>query len=296
MWPVQVGGRSAQAPQWAERLPGRTCPGDSLRQAGGRRSERGGPPVSAWLAGVHREWMRSGRSSGHGAPPGSALDVPPAAPPGAPPTEPPAPVLSEPLTETCRRPAERRSQGLCPRVQKWFYEKFGEYVEDFRFQPEESTVETEEPLSARRWGPGGGRGGGVQRDHPGAPGTRLTAMQEGRSSLGRPRSCVPHPPWPYSGFVTGPTWGRWAPGTTRGPAGQAWLRLGWGVPGRETGPAPPPERPPGAWPAAPASQGLPQCPWSAAGPGPGCWCSPLPSIPLRLTENMRRLSKYPAWT
>eukprot|EP00070_Physeter_catodon_P040384 XP_028347278.1 GRAM domain-containing protein 4 [Physeter catodon] len=44
----------------------------------------------------------------------------------------------------------RRSQGLCPRVQKWFYEKFGEYVEDFRFQPEESTVETEEPLSARR--------------------------------------------------------------------------------------------------------------------------------------------------
>lgn len=50
-------------------------------------------------------------------------------------------------------PADRRSQGLCPRVQKWFYEKFGEYVEDFRFQPEESTVETEEPLSARRWGP-----------------------------------------------------------------------------------------------------------------------------------------------
>ncbi|XP_054438572.1 GRAM domain-containing protein 4 isoform X1 [Pteronotus mesoamericanus] len=46
--------------------------------------------------------------------------------------------------------ADRRGQGLCPRVQKWLYEKFGEYVEDFRFQPEESTVETEEPLSARR--------------------------------------------------------------------------------------------------------------------------------------------------
>lgn len=52
-------------------------------------------------------------------------------------------------------PADRRSQGLCPRLQKWFFEKFGEYVEDFRFQPEESTVETEEPLSARRWGPRG---------------------------------------------------------------------------------------------------------------------------------------------
>nr|XP_054101943.1 GRAM domain-containing protein 4 isoform X2 [Callithrix jacchus] len=47
-------------------------------------------------------------------------------------------------------PAERRSQGLSSRLQKWFYERFGEYVEDFRFQPEENTVETEEPLSARR--------------------------------------------------------------------------------------------------------------------------------------------------
>uniref|UniRef100_A0A8C4MVA1 GRAM domain-containing protein 4 n=1 Tax=Equus asinus TaxID=9793 RepID=A0A8C4MVA1_EQUAS len=46
--------------------------------------------------------------------------------------------------------ADRRSQGLCARVQKWFSERFGEYVEDFRFQPEESAVETEEPLSARR--------------------------------------------------------------------------------------------------------------------------------------------------
>ncbi|XP_036862658.2 GRAM domain-containing protein 4 isoform X3 [Manis javanica] len=46
--------------------------------------------------------------------------------------------------------ADRQSQGLCPRLQRWLHEKFGEYAEDFRFQPEESTVETEEPLSARR--------------------------------------------------------------------------------------------------------------------------------------------------
>ncbi|XP_066866541.1 GRAM domain-containing protein 4 isoform X1 [Kogia breviceps] len=46
--------------------------------------------------------------------------------------------------------AGRRSQGLCPRVQRWFYEQFGECVEDFRFQPEESAAEAEEPLSARR--------------------------------------------------------------------------------------------------------------------------------------------------
>ncbi|XP_070847972.1 GRAM domain-containing protein 4 isoform X3 [Chaetodon trifascialis] len=36
------------------------------------------------------------------------------------------------------------------RVQKWLYERFGVYIEDFRFQPEESTVEAEEPLSAKR--------------------------------------------------------------------------------------------------------------------------------------------------
>lgn len=37
------------------------------------------------------------------------------------------------------------------RLQKWLYERFGVYMEDFRFQPEESTVEAEEPLSAKRW-------------------------------------------------------------------------------------------------------------------------------------------------
>uniref|UniRef100_A0A7M4EYV2 GRAM domain-containing protein 4 n=2 Tax=Crocodylus porosus TaxID=8502 RepID=A0A7M4EYV2_CROPO len=45
---------------------------------------------------------------------------------------------------------DKRSHTVCSRVQKWFYDKFGEYIEDFRFQPEENTVETEEPLSARR--------------------------------------------------------------------------------------------------------------------------------------------------
>ncbi|XP_056131895.1 GRAM domain-containing protein 4 [Lampris incognitus] len=35
-------------------------------------------------------------------------------------------------------------------LQKWLYDRFGVYIEDFRFQPEESTVEAEEPLSAKR--------------------------------------------------------------------------------------------------------------------------------------------------
>uniref|UniRef100_A0A8U7ML28 GRAM domain containing 4 n=1 Tax=Corvus moneduloides TaxID=1196302 RepID=A0A8U7ML28_CORMO len=45
---------------------------------------------------------------------------------------------------------DKRSHTVCSRLQKWFCDKFGEYLEDFRFQPEENTVETEEPLSARR--------------------------------------------------------------------------------------------------------------------------------------------------
>ncbi|KAM9277579.1 GRAM domain-containing protein 4 [Cariama cristata] len=45
---------------------------------------------------------------------------------------------------------DKRSHTVRSRLQKWFCDKFGEYVEDFRFQPEENTVETEEPLSARR--------------------------------------------------------------------------------------------------------------------------------------------------
>uniref|UniRef100_A0A8C7MHU1 GRAM domain containing 4 n=1 Tax=Oncorhynchus kisutch TaxID=8019 RepID=A0A8C7MHU1_ONCKI len=36
------------------------------------------------------------------------------------------------------------------RLQTWLYERFGAYIEDFRFQPEVNTVEPEEPLSAKR--------------------------------------------------------------------------------------------------------------------------------------------------
>nr|DBA31282.1 TPA: hypothetical protein GDO54_007158 [Pyxicephalus adspersus] len=45
---------------------------------------------------------------------------------------------------------KHKKETMCSRLQKWFYDRFGEYIEDFRFQPEENTVETEEPLSARR--------------------------------------------------------------------------------------------------------------------------------------------------
>ncbi|XP_027710055.1 GRAM domain-containing protein 4 isoform X2 [Vombatus ursinus] len=64
----------------------------------------------------------------------------------APPQQPP----KGPVTTQANHGSDKRSQMMRSRVQKWFYDRFGEYVEDFRFQPEESTVETEEPLSARR--------------------------------------------------------------------------------------------------------------------------------------------------
>uniref|UniRef100_A0A3Q3VKW9 GRAM domain-containing protein n=1 Tax=Mola mola TaxID=94237 RepID=A0A3Q3VKW9_MOLML len=50
-----------------------------------------------------------------------------------------------------------RSRWLCKQKEtlsdsflKWLYDRFGVYIEDFRFQPEEQTVETDEPLSAKR--------------------------------------------------------------------------------------------------------------------------------------------------
>uniref|UniRef100_A0A8B9GNL2 GRAM domain containing 4 n=1 Tax=Astyanax mexicanus TaxID=7994 RepID=A0A8B9GNL2_ASTMX len=44
----------------------------------------------------------------------------------------------------------RSSHSFLSKLWKWLYERFGVYIEDFRFQPEENTIETEEPLSAKR--------------------------------------------------------------------------------------------------------------------------------------------------
>ncbi|XP_060100754.1 GRAM domain-containing protein 4 isoform X3 [Heteronotia binoei] len=65
-------------------------------------------------------------------------------------TEEPPPSSLPTKAQTQANGTDKRSHMMCSRVQKWVYDKFGEYIEDFRFQPEENTVETEEPLSARR--------------------------------------------------------------------------------------------------------------------------------------------------
>ncbi|XP_031420883.1 GRAM domain-containing protein 4 isoform X2 [Clupea harengus] len=61
-------------------------------------------------------------------------------PPQAPKAQPPA----------ANGTAEKQRETMSSRLLKWMYDRFGVYIEDFRFQPEESTVETEEPLSAKR--------------------------------------------------------------------------------------------------------------------------------------------------
>ncbi|TRY59250.1 hypothetical protein DNTS_026387 [Danionella cerebrum] len=45
---------------------------------------------------------------------------------------------------------KQQKETVCWRLQSWLHERFGVYIEDFHFQPEESTVEAEEPLSAKR--------------------------------------------------------------------------------------------------------------------------------------------------
>ncbi|XP_030587967.1 GRAM domain-containing protein 4-like [Archocentrus centrarchus] len=46
--------------------------------------------------------------------------------------------------------SDKQKDTLFDTFLKWLYNRFGVYIEDFRFQPEEMTVETEEPLSAKR--------------------------------------------------------------------------------------------------------------------------------------------------
>ncbi|XP_051238543.1 GRAM domain-containing protein 4 [Dicentrarchus labrax] len=59
----------------------------------------------------------------------------------------PSPPLPPPSTVSS---TDKQKDKLSDSFLKWLYNRFGVYIEDFRFQPEEQTVETEEPLSAKR--------------------------------------------------------------------------------------------------------------------------------------------------
>ncbi|XP_051546025.1 GRAM domain-containing protein 4 isoform X3 [Myxocyprinus asiaticus] len=60
------------------------------------------------------------------------------------------PPPTKPQVTAVNGTGDKQKEMLCSRLWKWLYERFGVYIEDFRFQPEENTVETEEPLSAKR--------------------------------------------------------------------------------------------------------------------------------------------------
>ncbi|KAM4572257.1 GRAM domain-containing protein 4-like [Odontesthes bonariensis] len=72
--------------------------------------------------------------------PRSRLDDSPSQTPKATPPPPP----------TAGSTADKQKETLSNSFLKWLYDRFGVYIEDFRFQPEKTTVETEEPLSAKR--------------------------------------------------------------------------------------------------------------------------------------------------
>ncbi|XP_039513803.1 GRAM domain-containing protein 4 isoform X3 [Pimephales promelas] len=63
---------------------------------------------------------------------------------------PPPPPPPKPQVPSVNGTGDKQKETLRSRLWKWVYERFGVYIEDFRFQPEENTVETEEPLSAKR--------------------------------------------------------------------------------------------------------------------------------------------------
>uniref|UniRef100_A0A3B4A6V4 GRAM domain-containing protein n=1 Tax=Periophthalmus magnuspinnatus TaxID=409849 RepID=A0A3B4A6V4_9GOBI len=58
--------------------------------------------------------------------------------------------LEQKVNEALKNKYKKRRESLYDRFMKWIYDRFGVYIEDFRFQPEEETVEAEEPLSAKR--------------------------------------------------------------------------------------------------------------------------------------------------
>ncbi|XP_041935558.1 GRAM domain-containing protein 4 isoform X4 [Alosa alosa] len=66
------------------------------------------------------------------------------------PPQPPRRQQSPSTSETEKQTVQTEKETVCTRMQRWLYDRFGVYIEDFRFQPEETTVEAEEPLSAKR--------------------------------------------------------------------------------------------------------------------------------------------------
>lgn len=57
---------------------------------------------------------------------------------------------AQPAPPAAASSTDKQKDSLFDSFLKWLYDRFGVYIEDFRFQPEEHKVEAEEPLSAKR--------------------------------------------------------------------------------------------------------------------------------------------------
>ncbi|XP_021454468.2 GRAM domain-containing protein 4 isoform X5 [Oncorhynchus mykiss] len=65
--------------------------------------------------------------------------------------QPPRATPAAPTANSTGQPeTDKQKETMYSRLQTWLYDRFGAYIEDFRFQPEVNTVEPDEPLSAKR--------------------------------------------------------------------------------------------------------------------------------------------------
>ncbi|XP_064846058.1 GRAM domain-containing protein 4-like isoform X2 [Oncorhynchus masou masou] len=65
--------------------------------------------------------------------------------------QPPRATPAAPTANSTGQPeTDKQKETMYSRLQTWLYDRFGAYIEDFRFQPEVNMVEPEEPLSAKR--------------------------------------------------------------------------------------------------------------------------------------------------
>nr|XP_046208380.1 GRAM domain-containing protein 4-like isoform X2 [Oncorhynchus gorbuscha] len=65
--------------------------------------------------------------------------------------QPPRATPAAPTANSTGQPeSDKQKETMYSWLQTWLYDRFGTYIEDFRFQPEVNTVEPEEPLSAKR--------------------------------------------------------------------------------------------------------------------------------------------------
>ncbi|XP_075875436.1 GRAM domain-containing protein 4-like [Nelusetta ayraudi] len=76
----------------------------------------------------------------------ASLEDSPSQSPKIPPPQPPQP----PQPPAASSSKDKQKDTLADSFLKLFYDHFGVYIEDFRFQPEEQTVEADEPLSGKR--------------------------------------------------------------------------------------------------------------------------------------------------